>query len=175
MRKQSPTYFITRTGLLLALALIFQIGLRSLAQPAVGPMVNFVLIFSALTVGTASGVIIGMATPLIAFFVGITPLFPIVPFIMAGNALFVLCFNWIRRGLAMLPEVIGLVVASLVKFGFLAISVRYLVTFFVPQVPAPLVASMSIPQLYTALIGGALAIGVSKVVLRATRQDGIKY
>ncbi len=168
------TTFITRTGILLALALIFQIGFRAFAQPLVGPMVNFVLLFSAITVGTVSGVLIGIATPLIAFFAGITPLFPVVPFIIIGNVLLVMVFNYIRYKIKWYPEYAALVMAALVKFGFLAFSIRYLVILFVPKVPPALMAALSLPQLYTALIGGILAIVLSKAVFKALNHDWIE-
>ncbi len=173
MKRISSAAFITRTGILLGLALIFQIGFRAFAQPLVGPLVNFVLLFSAITVGTTSGIIIGIITPLIAFFAGITPLMPVVPFIMLGNASLVISFNYVRKRLSWYPEYIGVVVAALVKFAVLAFSVRYLVILFVPRVPPALIAALSLPQLYTALIGGILAIVLSKMVYRALRHDGV--
>jgi len=154
--------YITRTAILLAIALIFQIGLKGVGQPLVGPLVNFVLIMSALLVGTISGIIVGCLTPLIAFSLGIMPLFPIVPFIMAGNSLYVIFFNLLRgRNEKKSGEWIGIIIASLVKYAFLVLTVRYVVTLFV-KVPPKVIATFSIPQLYTALIGGALAIIVKR-------------
>ncbi len=164
----SPTY-IARTGLLLALALIFQIGFRYVSQPLVGPLVNFTLIISAALVGTTSGVIVGCLTPLIAFFFGIMPLFPLVPFIMIGNALFVFLFNIIRRNMNILGNTVGIIIAALAKFAFLIISVKYIVTLIVPKIPPKIIAAFSLPQLYTALIGGFLAIIIIKFIQRGIK------
>ncbi|WP_246451773.1 ECF transporter S component [Alkalicella caledoniensis] len=171
---KKDTIFITRTGLLLALALVFQLGFRLFAQPVVGPMVNFVLIFSAIYVGTLSGVIIGALTPLIAFMVGIMPLFPVVPFVMIGNALLVIVFNYIRQKIRLNTNYVAVVVGALVKYGFLAISARYMVGLFIPVVPPPLVASLSLPQLYTALVGGGLAVVVAEVVGKALVKEPVQ-
>ncbi|WP_207644732.1 ECF transporter S component [Caloranaerobacter ferrireducens] len=156
--------FLTRTGLMLALALVFQIGFRAFAQPAVGPLVNMVLIMSGALVGTLSGIIVGCLTPLIAFFVGIMPKFPLIPFIMIGNALLVIIFNYIRNKTSKWGDYLGLIGAAFVKFVWLAFSVRYLVKLFMPKVPAKLIVALSLPQLYTALIGGFLAVLIIKML-----------
>lgn len=169
---KNSTTFITRTGILLALALVFQIGLRTIpfAQPFVGPLVNFVLIFAAIFVGMASGVIIGMLTPLIAFIVGIMPLFPVVPFIMIGNALMVIAFSVTRKLLGYYGDYIGVACGAFIKFAFLALSVRYIITLFI-SVPPPIVVALSLPQFYTAMTGGLGAIIVSKIYLRAVKKS----
>lgn len=163
--------FITRTGILLALALIFQIYFRSFAQPVVGPMVNFVLVFSAMLVGASSGIIIGALTPLIAFMFGIMPLFPVVPFIMVGNALLVAVFSYIQSKKIPYSDILAVIVGAFTKFAFLAFSIRYLVNFFVPQVPPPMIQAMTLPQLYTALIGGGLAVTIARAVAVAMKKQ----
>ena len=63
--------FITRTGILLAVALIIQMG--GFPQSITGPIINTVLYLSVLLVGSWSGIIIGICTPVIAFMRGILP------------------------------------------------------------------------------------------------------
>lgn len=162
--KKITTSYLTRTGLLLALALVFQIGFRAFAQPAVGPLVNMILIISGGLVGTLSGIIVGCLTPLIAFFVGIMPKFPLIPFIMVGNALLVIVFNYIRNKIPEWGAYLGFIAAAFVKYVWLAFSVRYLVKLFMPKVPAKLIVALSLPQLYTALIGGLLAVLIMKIL-----------
>lgn len=161
MKRELTVPYITRTAILLAIALIFQIGLKEVGQPLVGPLVNFVLIMSVLLVGTISGIIVGCLTPLIAFSFGIMPFFPIVPFIMIGNSLYVIFFNLFKGRNEKLGEWIGIICASLIKYAFLALTVRYVVNLFV-KVPPKMIAAFSLPQLYTALIGGVLAIIVKR-------------
>lgn len=156
LRDRITTEFIAKTAMLLAIALVFQIGLKGIGQPLVGPLVNFVLIMSVYLVGTLSGLIVGFLTPLIAFFFGIIPFLPIVPFIMIGNGLYVFFFKFFKDRLNSSKEIISIIISSIIKYLFLAISVRYIVVLFV-QIPPKVVAAFSIPQLYTALIGGILA------------------
>ena len=63
--------FITRTGILLAVALVVQMG--GFPQSITGPIINTVLYLSVLLVGSWSGIIIGICTPVIAFMRGILP------------------------------------------------------------------------------------------------------
>ncbi|RKD32082.1 ECF transporter S component [Thermohalobacter berrensis] len=162
MKRNSTATYLVRTAILLALALVFQIGFRAFAQPLVGPLVNMVLILSAALVGTVSGVLVGCFTPLIAFAFGIMPLFPLVPFIMIGNSLLVIVFNAIRTRVSNYGDYVGIVVAAFVKFVFLAFSVRQLLSLFIPKVPPKIIAAFSLPQLFTALIGGIVALIVIK-------------
>lgn len=153
---------LTRTSVLLALALVFQIGFTQFAQPVVGPLVNMTLLIAAVVVGSLPAIIIGCLTPIMAFVLGIMPLLPLVPFIMLGNTLLILSFNLIRRALPKYGDIVGVIVAALLKYAFLAVSIRYLVTFFMEKVPPKIIAAFSLPQLYTALIGGFLAIIIVK-------------
>ena len=158
MLNENKTKKMIITALLLAIALVFQIGFRAFAQPAVGPLVNMMLILSALFVGMSGAIAIGLLTHVIAFLVGIMPLFPLVPIIMVGNTVLVIIFSLIAKKKDNISMGIGVIVAALAKFVFLALSVRYLLILFVPKVPQPLVLAMSLPQLYTALIGGVAAL-----------------
>lgn len=164
MKRDFTVSYIVRTGVLLALTLMFQIGFNGLGQGVVGPLVNFSLLISVVLVGTIPAIIIGCLTPLIAFMVGIMPLFPLVPFIMIGNSILVIIFHIGRKKISKMGDYIGLVIAAFGKFIFLAISVRYLVGLFIPKVPGKLVTALTLPQLYTALIGGILTLIVIKLL-----------
>jgi hypothetical protein len=146
--------FITKTGLMLALALMIQIGLAPFAQPVVGPLINMILLLTVVLVGPWGAVVVGTLTPIVAFSVGIVGLLPIVPVIILGNGIYALSF-W---AIGQKNRLFGLIVAAILKFLTLAVGVRILAMFFVPNLPAALIAAFSIPQLYTALIGGFVAI-----------------
>lgn len=168
MSKKMNTIYVVRTGLLLALALIFQIGFKG--QIIVGPMVNFVLIASTLTVGILSGVVIGCFTPLIAILVGVIPPFlvPQIPFIIIGNSVLVILFGITKNHIKKGGQYLGLALGSLLKFGVLAGSIRLIINFYSHSIPAKaipaIVTTFSIPQLYNAIIGGILAIIVVKLL-----------
>lgn len=148
-QKPEPTRYLARTALLLALTLAFQ-SLR-LGQAFSGPLVNAVLFTATAVVGAAGAVFIGAVTPWVALAVGILKpvLAPAVPFIMLGNASLAVTAGalWRRN------RWLAVITASLVKFAVLGGSVRYLL-----QLNPKIAAALGLPQLFTALAGGMIAI-----------------
>ena len=71
--KNNEIKFITRTGIFLAVILIVQMG--GFPQPITGPPVNTIFYLSVLLVGSWSGIIIDICTPVVAFVRGILPTF----------------------------------------------------------------------------------------------------
>ena len=133
-----------------------------LPQVFTGPLVNAFLLLAALLNGIWSGVIIGLFTPWIAFARGILapPLGPMIPFIMAGNAILVIVFSLVagkRENLG--REVIGVILGSFLKYLLLSQAVTWVV-----QVPPPVAKAMQTPQLFTALAGGAIALIIYRVI-----------
>lgn len=146
--------FITRSALLLALAIAVQSF--KLPQPVTGPLVNAILFLATATVGTMSGVVVGLFTPLLAFIFGIMTLFPAVPLIMAGNVAMVLVYGMLQK-----RPVTGIIAASLVKYASLTLGVYYVLPLFLSKpLPTKVVSLLTTPQLFTALAGGVLAFFV---------------
>ncbi|PHS34966.1 MAG: hypothetical protein COA82_06145 [Alkaliphilus sp.] len=83
---------------------------------------------------------------------------------MIGNSVLVIIFSLIAKKKDNISMGIGVIVAALAKFAFLAFSIRYLLILFVPKVPQPLILAMSLPQLYTALAGGVAALIIFKFI-----------
>lgn len=160
--------WLTRTAILLAITLAFQ--MLGFPQMVTGPAVNAMLLLSGSYVGVLGAVIIGILTPLIAFLRGILapPLAPMIPFIMVGNALLIISYVISREkmGKGYAGSGIGLVVGAIVKFLVLSSAVIFIVS-----VPAPVAKAMQIPQLYTAILGGVVAIVVEKVINAAIGQN----
>ena len=161
LRRSKTMNQLARTSVLLALALVFQIGFNQFGPTIVGPLVNMTLLIAAAVVGSTSAILIGCLTPLMAFVLGISTFLPVVPFIMAANALLVLTFNLIRKRVKFYGNIVAMILAAFVKFAFLAISIRYFVTLFVDAVKPPMVTLFTLPQLTSALIGGTLALVIS--------------
>ena len=164
---QSWLLWLTRTAVLLALTLTVQF--LGLPQWFTGPLVNAFLLLASSLVGMGSGVVIGLLTPWIALLRGILPppLAPVVPFIMLGNALLVIIFSLITRKKEVLwLNVLALSLAAFGKYLLLSQAVRYLV-----EVPPRVAQAMQIPQLLTALAGGAIALLVGGAVKRALKQS----
>lgn len=147
--------FVTRTAILLALTLAFQ--MLKLPQPFTGPAVNTMLFVSTAVVGIGGGITIGALTPWIALINGILNpvLAPAIPFIMIGNGVLVTLFGLLKRTNIYL----AIVAAALFKYIVLSTAVR-----FVINVPPPVAKALQIPQLYTALTGGVIALIVIKVL-----------
>jgi len=152
--------WLVRTALLFALTLVIQ--MLGFPQFFTGPLVNAFLLLAALLNGIWSGVIIGLFTPWMAFARGILapPLGPMIPFIMAGNAILVIAFSLVagkRENLR--REITGIILGSFLKYLLLSQAVAWVV-----QVPPPVAKAMQTPQLFTALAGGAIALIVYRVI-----------
>lgn len=156
---------LVRAAVLLALALVFQMG--GFPQPVTGPAVNAVLALAALSVGIYWGSAIGLLTPWVAFARGILPppLAPAIPFIMLGNALLVIIFGL----LAPRNKYVAGILAAVAKFALLFVATRYLIA-----VPPKVAAMLQVPQLYTALAGIALAIIIQSLLPPSLFMEGKK-
>ena len=166
VRKESRQIrWVTRTALLFALVIVIQ--MLGMPQLVTGPLVNMVLFLATFLEGIGSGVVIGFFTPWVAFSRGIlpSPLAPMIPFIMIGNALLVVIFGIFRTKPGVTREIAGIVVSALAKYLFLSQSVNFLV-----EIPGPVAKAMQVPQLVTALLGGALAFVLEKLLRRTMRR-----
>lgn len=170
MSISDKTKAITRTGVLLALTLVFQLIGRNLvpfignnSNYIVGPLVNACLLISAASVGLWSGSLIAVIAPFGAILTGAATPLPIVPIIAAGNFLLVFCFYMIKKN-----YYIGTMIGAFAKFGFMTVSINFILKMFqddlgISQGAAKNLALMfSYPQLITALLGGTIALAVIK-------------
>ncbi|UMZ72769.1 ECF transporter S component [Natranaerofaba carboxydovora] len=109
------------------------------------------LILATLTVGLKGSVTIGALTPIIAFMRGILPpvLGPAIPFIVVGNWLYVILFQYIYK----FNKVLAIGVAALIKFLILALAVQFII-----DIPPQAAQMLQLPQLLTAVAGGIIAL-----------------
>lgn len=138
-------------------------------QWVVGPIVNAVLILTLLKFGFRNAVAIAMVPSLMALAGGLLPaiLAPVVPFIMISNVILILCVDWCYNNFKDKTKGywLGVIVGAGLKFSFLFLSVNIISGLLIKQELAMKVAQMmSWPQLYTAVIGGAIAWGVWKKI-----------
>ena len=186
MRKK--LLWITETAVMLALLVTLQSVTKPLGQLVTGSCVNAILALSALLAGTASGITIALFSPLFAFLLGIAPNFVTVLPIMIGNLCFVVLLRMIA-GANHVPfwrQSAALVTASVVKFGVLYLLVVKVicgvaadallgqklgnVVVLAPPMLSMLPAMFTWPQLFTALIGGALALLTVPTLRKAMRK-----
>ncbi|MGB2762647.1 MAG: hypothetical protein WBC21_03900 [Minisyncoccales bacterium] len=125
-------------------------------QAITGPIVNATLFISVMLLGVQGAILVGLIPSLVALSIGLLPLVlaPMVPFIMLGNTLLILCFSYIKDKNFWL----GVLSASILKFLFLFCASSTVMNLIINEEIA-LKASimMSWPQLFTALAGGLIA------------------
>ncbi len=160
---KNKTKWLAETALLLALLITLQWATKPLGQLVTGSCVNGVLAVAALLTGLGSGLTVGLLSPVFAYFLGIAPN-PVTVFaIMVGNAVFVL----ILRAKGKLPIV--WLAASIAKFATLYLLVAGIICGIAADgllaagvLKAPMLqalpAAFSWTQLFTALMGGGLAL-----------------
>ena len=126
-----------------------------------GPMVNAVLIISAVLIGPMEAVLLGLMPSTVALSAGLLPLplAPMVPFIMLGNAVLVAVFHYLYK--KNFFAAIG--IAAFLKFAFLHQTVVWLMDGMLDgKLVTKLAVMMSWPQFFTAVIGGVIAYGLLK-------------
>lgn len=175
--------FITETAVMLALLVSLQALTKPMGQLVTGSCVNAVLAVSALVGGLASGLTVALISPVLAFLLGIAPQILTVPAIMVGNSVYVVLL-WLladKDGKHLLKQAIAWVVAAAAKFAALYIIVVKIIcgvlaptlleagTLKQPMLKA-LPATFSWPQLFTALIGGAVALLIVPVLRKALKK-----
>jgi hypothetical protein len=129
-----------------------------------GPVVNAVLILAVFLLGIRSALFIALIPSVIALSSGLlpTPLAPMVPFIMLGNAVLVICVDWFARNYQNKVKGYwaGVSMGALLKFALLFYASDVVIGLLAKQELAVKVAQMmSWPQFVTAVAGGVLAWG----------------
>lgn len=169
--------WITQTAVLTALLIVMQAATAAFGNTLItGSVVNLILIISVMIAGLSSGLTVAVISPIFAKFFGIGPLWMLIPFIIAGNIVLVLIWHFIGNRTFAKPVVvyiITLVVAAIGKFltlylGIVQLAVPYLLN--LPEQQAATISGMfSIPQLFTALIGGAIATVMLPLLSKAVK------
>lgn len=167
------TLFITRTAAMLALLIVLQAATKNLGQFVTGSCVNAVLAAATLLGGFASGLIVAVVSPFLAFLLGIGPkLIEVVPAIAIGNLALILIL-WAIKGDGALNRVIKWIAASVGKFLVLYLLVIQLLC-RVMTLPEKMTATFSTmfswPQLVTALIGSGIVLLILPILQKAIRK-----
>ncbi|MFA5076092.1 MAG: iron hydrogenase [Patescibacteria group bacterium] len=126
------------------------------SQWLTGPIVNAILFLAVAIVGVREALLIALVPSSVALAYGLlpTPLAPMVPFIMMSNALLIWIFDILRSRNYWL----AVVVASVAKFVWLYAIVHLLMkSLLSAKLLESVAVLMSWPQLFSALLGGAIA------------------
>lgn len=160
--------FIARTAVMLALTVAFQMLGRMIPGQAgnfvAGPLVNACILVSTAMLGLKGGLIICAVSPFTSLINNhaaiAVVLLPFSVFIAAGNMVLASLFHVLKN----VNKVAGIIAGAVLKAAFLYASAL----FFLKLFPAyenyrkQLVTMFSLPQLITAIIGGAIAYIVIK-------------
>ena len=186
MRKK--VLWITETAVMLALLVTLQALTKPMGQLVTGSCVNAVLAISVLLVGMSSGITIALISPVCAYLFGIAPNFVTVLPIMIGNVCFVILLRLIadKTHKPIWRQPVALAVAAGVKFGVLYLLVVKVIcglasgallgkklgdiVVLAPPMLNMLPTMFAWPQLFTALIGGAVALLITPVLRKALRK-----
>jgi hypothetical protein len=119
-----------------------------------GTIVNAILFLAVWRVGLVNAAFVGALPSSIALLRGLlpAPMAVLIPFIILSNIILVAAFFALKK-----YPLAGVIASSFVKFLFL-----FAVTSFFLKVASPLLVMMHWPQLFTALAGGLIAVGVIK-------------
>ena len=177
--------WITQTAAMLALLVTLQALTKPLGQYVTGSCVNAVLAITALMVGLSGGITVALISPICAFLLGIAPNIVTVLPIMAGNMCFVVLMH-LLAGKEIWRQAVALVVSASAKFTVLYLLVVKVICGFAsgallgkkigttvvlaPPMLEKLPAMFTYPQLFTALIGGSVALLITPVLRRALRK-----
>ena len=177
--------WITETAIMLALLVTLQALTKGFGQLVTGSCVNAVLAVSALVGGLSCGLTVALVSPVLAFLLGIAPQIITVPAIMVGNCVFVLLLHFLadKTGKNLAKQAIAWLAAAAAKFAALYLLVVQVIcglasgvllgqklgenVLLAPPMLQKLPAMFTWPQLFTALIGGAVALLIVPVLRKA--------
>ena len=181
MNKKSR--WITETAVMLALLISLQAITKPMGQLVTGSCVNAILAVATLVAGLSSGLTIALISPVLAFLLGIAPQILTVPAIMIGNSIYVVLLSALadKSGKNLVKQAIAWLVSAVAKFAALYAVVVWLICGILSEsllasgvMKAPMLkalpATFSWPQLFTALIGGAVALLIVPVLRKALKK-----
>ena len=182
---KKKTLWLTETAVMLALLITLQALTKPLGQLVTGSCVNAVLAIAVLLIGMSSGITVAVISPVCAYLLGIAPNFVTVLPIMIGNVCFVVLLRLIagKSHKPVWKQPVALISAAVVKFGVLYLLVVKVIcgvasgallgkklgdiVVLAPPMLKLLPTMFAWPQLFTALIGGAVALLIAPVLRKA--------
>lgn len=175
--------WITETAVMLALLVCLQALTKPAGQLVTGSFVNAVLAVSVLISGLGCGITVALISPVLAYLLGIAPQILTVPAIMVGNSVFVVLLFFIagHDSKKLLRQIIAWAAAAVAKFAVLYLLVAKIICGVLSEnllasgaLKAPMLKALpttfGVPQLFTALIGGGVALVIVPVLRKALKK-----
>lgn len=180
MKMKKKVLWLTQTAVLLALLVTLQTITKPLGQLVTGSCVNALLAIACLFGGLGCGITVAFVSPVLAFLLGIAPQILTVPAIMVGNVAYVIVLYFVA-GKEFWRRLLALISAAAVKFAVLYGVVAGLICGLLADrllssgmLKAPMLQALPLTfglvQLFTALIGGGVAMLIVPVLRRALRK-----
>ena len=172
--------WITRTAVSTALLVVLQAATMALGNQIVtGSIVNLMLIVSVMICGLSTGITVAVISPVMARLFGIGPLWGIIPFIILGNIVLVILWDFIGN-LSIrnkyIPYIAALASAAAAKALVLYIGIVRIAIPFILEISeqqAKVISGMfSVTQLITAATGGVCATIILSTLKKAVPKDG---
>ena len=178
MKNKSKVRWITQTAIFIALLIVLQMVTAPLGNTLItGSIVNMLLIVSVMSCGPSSSLAVAVISPVVAKFLGIGPLWMLIPFIALGNIILVLVWHFIGNRKIVnkyVSYVIALIAAAGAKFAVLYFGIVKIAVPLILGLPEPqagvISGLFSVPQLITASIGGVLAILIFPTLKKAVNR-----
>lgn len=126
------------------------------SQPVTGSLINMSLVSAVFLIGPLGAVLLGLMPSVFALASGLLPwaLAPMMPFIVAGNAILVVVYHYLGRK----NFVLAIIAAAFGKFLFLYAMANLLINVLPSgRQILPLASMMGWAQFLTAVTGGILA------------------
>ena len=181
MRKK--LLWITETAVMLALLVSLQWITKPLGQLVTGSFVNAVLAVTVLASGLPSGITVAFISPVLAYLLKIAPQILTVPAIMVGNTVYAVLLYFLagKDSKQIVRQIAAWLGAAAAKFAVLYAIVVWLICgvfaenlLFSGMLKTPMLtalpATFSWTQLFTALIGGGVALLIVPVLRKALRK-----
>ncbi len=181
MKKRSNILWITETAVMLALLVSLQAITKPVGQLLTGSCVNSVLAVTVLLCGFGSGLTVALISPVCAYLFNIAPQILVVPAIMVGNCAFVLVFKLLMDK-ALWKQILSWLLAACAKFAVMYVLVVYVICgvastalmnqgLMVEKMITALPLQFGVMQLFTALIGGGVALLIVPILKKALHRN----
>ena len=170
--------WVTRGAAAIALIIVAQVATAGLGQQLLtGSLVNLILALTALLFGWSVAAAAAVASPFLAYLLGINAQILVVPAIAVGNLIYVLVIALLvkllkgKKTAVLVQDLIAVIVAAVCKFvvQYLLI-VKWIAPSFLPPKALPVMAvNFGVMQLFTACIGGVLASMIHSLVSKGLK------
>lgn len=159
--------FLTRTAMILALTLLFQMLRMFIPMPPsisayiTGSLINFCLILAVYVIDIKGGIIISIVAPIVATLQGFNAIPTMIIPIALGNIVYVVFAHYALKNKLWL-----IIIATIIKWAIISVGMWFFVLSAKPAIMVPFVAQL--PQLVSGIIAGVLFLPFATRIKKAS-------